>query len=586
MYEKVNPAHVDKIADRIAGAMLDLAYSKQENPRVAIEVLIGHGECNIIAESSYLYKKKEVREIVNRIAGKQKHIRLKVVPQDRHLAKNQEYGVRCGDNGIFKGVPVTEEQKTLTAIAKKMYSIYGTDGKYILDGSKLIVCQSYAKPDDKYIKELDSKYYLTFNPLGYWTGGTNSDTGAVSRKLGSDMGDSVTGGGLCLSGDSEYLGDDFKWHKMSEYVGGRVAEWDNGELKFVYPSRYIHNTNDTLIHIHNKSKLSMCLTPYHEMLIKTSKGNLIKRPAHIIAQKLLNQVGNSGRVLHSFTYKHEPTTSSYADENDYRLQVAFCADGTLLKGNVKWNGRIRVKKEQKKTRLRELLQGKEYKETKDGEYSIFWYKFTHYDKSLYRCFKDECWDILKEEIYFWDGNTESKIFRTTNKEDADFIQFVLQSYGYTSGILTADCSGKKKSVGGREYIQHCILYIVVLYKSTETYLRTYLKKANKSLITVDYLQGNHDSYCFEVESHNLVIRHNNKIFITGNCGKDLSKADVSVNIYAWLKAQETGKAVELSCAIGDTSVGGVPYSEIVETARNYIQSIGGFEKFAEWGLIR
>ena len=69
-------------------------------------------------------------------------------------------------------------------------------------------------------------------------------------------------------------------------------------------------------------------------------------------------------------------------------------------------------------------------------------------------------------------------------------------------------------------------------------------------------------------------------------GKDLSKADVSVNIYAWLKAQETGKPVQLVCAIGDDTVDGVPYAEIVETARRYIQSLGGFEKFAEWGLVR
>jgi S-adenosylmethionine synthetase len=68
-------------------------------------------------------------------------------------------------------------------------------------------------------------------------------------------------------------------------------------------------------------------------------------------------------------------------------------------------------------------------------------------------------------------------------------------------------------------------------------------------------------------------------------GKDLSKADVSVNIYAWLKAQRTGQPVELKCAIGDTHVDGVSYKEIVETARQYIYSIGGFERFAEWGLI-
>ena len=68
-------------------------------------------------------------------------------------------------------------------------------------------------------------------------------------------------------------------------------------------------------------------------------------------------------------------------------------------------------------------------------------------------------------------------------------------------------------------------------------------------------------------------------------GKDLSKADVSVNIYAFLEAKRTGKPVELFCAIGDEMVGGVPYSKIVETARAYIKSVGGFEAFAEWGLV-
>ena len=43
MFEKVNPAHPDKIADRIAGALVDLAYRQQENPRIAVEVMIGHG---------------------------------------------------------------------------------------------------------------------------------------------------------------------------------------------------------------------------------------------------------------------------------------------------------------------------------------------------------------------------------------------------------------------------------------------------------------------------------------------------------------------------------------------------------------
>ena len=63
------------------------------------------------------------------------------------------------------------------------------------------------------------------------------------------------------------------------------------------------------------------------------------------------------------------------------------------------------------------------------------------------------------------------------------------------------------------------------------------------------------------------------------------KLDPKTHIYAFLKAQETGKPVTLCCAIGDDTVDGRPYAEIVEIARNYIQSVGGFEKFAEWGLV-
>ena len=67
-------------------------------------------------------------------------------------------------------------------------------------------------------------------------------------------------------------------------------------------------------------------------------------------------------------------------------------------------------------------------------------------------------------------------------------------------------------------------------------------------------------------------------------GKDLSKADVAINIYAFLKAQKENKEIKISCAIGDLYVDGKKYSEIVDIARKYINKLGGFEKLAEWGL--
>jgi len=192
MFEKVNPSHPDKVADRIAGALVDLAYAKETDPKIAVEVLIGHGVCNIIAETSVHITDEEAAAIVHRIAGDRILSDYVEVPQDAHLSDNQADGIHCGDNGIFKGVPVTEEQNRLTQIARQLYGQYGCDGKYILAGDRLIICQSNANKRD-----LDALYPgAEINPLGDWTGGTDVDSGAVNRKLGSDMADSVTGGGL------------------------------------------------------------------------------------------------------------------------------------------------------------------------------------------------------------------------------------------------------------------------------------------------------------------------------------------------------------------------------------------------------
>lgn len=192
MIEKVNPCHPDKVADRIAGAIVDLAYQKQENPKIAVEVLIGHGKCHVIIETNVSFTIESLEEIVKRIAGDNIELDWEIVKQDIHLANNQEGKIRCGDNGIFKGMPLTEEQRMISDIARNIFYKYPSDGKYILDKEKLIICQSNAKNEELRKTFPDA----IINPLGEWTGGTDVDTGATNRKLGSDMADSVTGGGL------------------------------------------------------------------------------------------------------------------------------------------------------------------------------------------------------------------------------------------------------------------------------------------------------------------------------------------------------------------------------------------------------
>lgn len=192
MFEKVNPAHPDKVADRIAGALVDLAYQKEKDPRIAVEVLIGHGVCHIIAETSVKLPANDVTAAVHRIAGNLK-VDYAEYPQDAHLSNNQKDAIRCGDNGIFKGVPVTSEQRLLSILSKDIYANHPYDGKYIMDGDKFIICQSNVSAD---VLRKEYPRATAINPLGDWTGGTDVDTGATNRKLGSDMADSVTGGGL------------------------------------------------------------------------------------------------------------------------------------------------------------------------------------------------------------------------------------------------------------------------------------------------------------------------------------------------------------------------------------------------------
>lgn len=216
MFEKVNPSHPDKIADRIAGALVDKAYTIEDNPKIAIEVLIGHGVCLILIESNISYKNLDdyvtetgeyirggfVRDIVYRIVGSD-DIDLKTicVPQDEYLAENQSNELRCGDNGIFRGTKVTPEQKKLTEIARFLYDGCPYDGKYLIDNysDRLVICQSHAT--NSWVEnELKNNGIdvgnLVINPLGDWEGGIDVDSGATNRKLGSDMGDGATGGGI------------------------------------------------------------------------------------------------------------------------------------------------------------------------------------------------------------------------------------------------------------------------------------------------------------------------------------------------------------------------------------------------------
>ena len=252
MFEKVNPGHPDKMADRLAGAVVDLVYERaggltKANPRVACEVMAGHNRVDVQIETSLGrmdLRADDIDPLIRRLFGERVVGNVLIAPQDAHLSDNQTRGLRAGDNGCFKGCPPTvgfespakrgtaikqgaektfapySEQQILTSFAATMYEAFPTDGKYLINRMvydedpdyvvyELTCCQSCADHQDilgvyetwEYENFLSKGYYspiesLNINPLGPWTGGIDVDCGCTNRKLGSDMGDGVTGGGL------------------------------------------------------------------------------------------------------------------------------------------------------------------------------------------------------------------------------------------------------------------------------------------------------------------------------------------------------------------------------------------------------
>jgi len=191
--EAVSPAHPDKIADRIAGALVDYCYSRYDSqnvaPKCAFEVLLGHGKCLVIGETSVSVPEGFVCGTVARIAKEEMEVEYCEVAQDVELAKNQnDKTPRAGDNGIFFGCELPEIHRRAKDLTRKIYAKFPYDGKLILNSrNEATICWANMTEDE--IRELlrDESLTLTINPLGFWTGGVNVDTGLTGRKLTCDF---------------------------------------------------------------------------------------------------------------------------------------------------------------------------------------------------------------------------------------------------------------------------------------------------------------------------------------------------------------------------------------------------------------
>lgn len=238
--ESVSPSHPDKICDRIADAILDECLRQDENSRVAIEVMGGHGIITITGEvttKAYF----NAREIAQRIAGTQYGVQTNIVNQSHEISQGVDIG-GAGDQGIMVGYAcrdneamIPQELYLARSLCKFIYEEYPYDGKTQItmnedNDVETIVASFQNVPRWKLIERIGTWHAYNLpkqvvptiyaNPAGDWSqGGFEADTGVTGRKLAVDnYGPQIPIGGGAFSGK-----DATKVDRSGAYMARKLA---------------------------------------------------------------------------------------------------------------------------------------------------------------------------------------------------------------------------------------------------------------------------------------------------------------------------------------------------------------------------
>lgn len=326
----------------------------------------------------------------------------------------------------------------------------------------------------------------------------------------------------CVDKDTEFF-NGIEWKAISSYdKTDKVLQYEpNGNATLVYPEAYIKTECKWLYHMSSKYGIDQMICPDHRViyiddrrpttLLETTGDELYN-----IHQK--NKCGFNGQFITTFNYKNDSEIA--LSDFEIRLSVAAIADGSYVRNSNYC--RFNFKKQRKIDRLvwilNELNIEYELKFNKNTGYTTITCNTPRNDK-LYTSYWYGCSNkqlqIITDEAIYWDGsNANNRQYIATNvKETADFLQFAYSACGIRSTINTTNRIGEKYKHGN--YTRRTLEYKVILSQNKFVSLSNCNKKITISKVdTTDNFK-----YCFTVQSGMLVLRRNDKIFITGNCGK-------------------------------------------------------------------
>nr|DAY01898.1 MAG TPA: DNA POLYMERASE [Caudoviricetes sp.] len=320
----------------------------------------------------------------------------------------------------------------------------------------------------------------------------------------------------CFSGDTEILTENgFVEFRMYDGITP-VAQYniESQEISYAQPSDFRMIPNQKICTFENENT-SLRLTPDHECIIQVSNG---KKYMKKVPFKDLAGHGQSKYAWVNAGY-YNYDKSKFIDDDLTRLIACFVADGSYSR--TKAQIRFGFTKERKINRFRELIEriGIDYYEKVQGKLEITYFVISDFKYvSLMKRYCDVNKDLLKpsltelnplvylEEASYWDGHvnhTNLIIVSSTSLKTLEYMQIMAIQSGIRARLLKHN-----------DEIGNTSNSWVLSYNMGKSPLSRF---ESRHIDLRTHHRANHNVYCVTVPEHNIVIRHNGKVSIQGNC---------------------------------------------------------------------
>ena len=320
----------------------------------------------------------------------------------------------------------------------------------------------------------------------------------------------------CFSGDTEILTENgFVEFKMYDGITP-VAQYniETQEISYVDPLGFRMIPNQKVCVFENENT-SLKLTPNHECIIQVQNGK--KYMKKVPFEELAGHGQSKYAWVNAGYYKYEKCW--FIKDDMTRLVACFVADGSYSESKTQI--RFGFTKKRKIERFRNMVDrlGVDYDEKVQGKLKVTYFTISDFDyvcnmkryctadKTLLKPAMTELNPLVYlEEASHWDGHvnhTNLITVSSTNRSTLDSMQIMAVQSGVRARLYKV--KDERDNVSDTWTLSYNMnKKPLSRFESKDIDLRT-------------HHNTNHNVYCVTVPEHNIVVRHNGKVSIQGNC---------------------------------------------------------------------